>query len=134
VRAVEVIAASVTVPFPFVKTLSLGNERRNQRRRFPEFRIRVRIRLELPHLQGNGVQPYCIGIEQRSAELRRQSITHQANEIDIGWAQCNLLIDNASRLISQCAPGVPQFLHLWFFLEQCQAIAGAFESFHPRAP
>src|SRR5437763_2493341 len=95
VRAVETMTAS-TIERP-----SFGGKFRQQRRRRPERSVVVGIARQLAHSARHVVEPQRVGVEHRSAAIQRKAVAGQIDEIDVGCAERNALLQNARAFIDE---------------------------------
>src|SRR5712691_7566256 len=103
VRAVETMTASVMDrSSSFVEGLALGREALQERRGLPELGLGVRVLrepLDGPHdvEEADGVR-----MEHRPAAGRREAVSRQINDVDIGGALGDSLLEDERAFVDQC--------------------------------
>src|SRR5436190_18762449 len=89
VRAVETMTAS-TIECP-----SFSCKPREQRCRLPKIGVGVANRGQLFHAANDVVQAQRIGVEHRTAAVEGKTITGQVDQVDVGGAKRNAVLQNA---------------------------------------
>src|SRR5437762_5571241 len=96
VLAVETMTAST------IESPSFGRELGEEWRRLPKRGIGVGNRGQLFHSADNVVQAERVGIEHRSATIQRKAVARQVDQVDVGRAKGNALLQDARAFIHEC--------------------------------
>src|ERR1700730_12029983 len=107
VRAVETMTASVMMGSSLsklpsaVERLAFRSEFGQQRCRLPERRICVRIGRQARHAAHDVVETQHVGVEHGPAAIQRKAITGQINDVDVGRALGDALLEDARAFVDQ---------------------------------
>src|SRR5712692_11602126 len=84
------------------KALALARELLQERRRAPEVAVRA---VEALHIREHPIEPDRVGVEHRPAAPSREAVAGDVDDVDVGGAQRDALLEQLGALVDQRVDG-----------------------------